>query len=85
MDGFIGLLVIGLLAGAISGWVVGVRSVSGCLPTIVVGVLGALVGGWVAQALGFGTAQGFVAALIVAVFGAVLVRIVLRAVEGRTR
>ena len=85
MDGFFGLLFIGLLAGAISGWVVGVRSVSGCLPTIVVGVLGALIGGWVAGALGFGTTQGFVAALIVAVFGAVLVRIVLRAIEGRTR
>lgn len=85
MDGFIGLLVIGLLAGAISGWVVGVRSVSGCLPTIVVGILGSLIGGWVAQSLGFGMVQGFLAALIVAVLGAILVRIVLRAIEGRSR
>jgi uncharacterized membrane protein YeaQ/YmgE (transglycosylase-associated protein family) len=77
----IGWLVIGLLAGSISGWVVGTRSVQGCLPTIVVGMLGGLVGGWLVDQMRLGQAQGFVGALLVATLGAIVVRIVLRALE----
>lgn len=77
----IGWLVLGLFAGGISGWIVGVRSVQGCLPTVVVGILGAVVGGWMVRQMGFGQAQGFVAALLVAVLGAIVVRLVLRALE----
>jgi uncharacterized membrane protein YeaQ/YmgE (transglycosylase-associated protein family) len=80
---WIGWLFIGFLAGAISGWFVGVRSASGCLPTIVVGMLGAVVGGWLNRELGFGDTRGFVSALVIATLGAVLVRIVLKALEGR--
>jgi len=77
----IGWIVIGLLAGSISGWVVGLRSVQGCLPTIVVGMLGGLVGGWLVDQMRLGQIQGFVGALVVATLGAVVVRIVLRALE----
>ena len=66
---------------AISGWFVGVRSAQGCLPTILVGIVGAIIGGWLSTQLGFGSVQGFIAALIFATLGAVLVRIVLRAIE----
>ncbi len=76
-------LIIGLLAGSISGWVVGVRSVQGCLPTIVVGILGGLVGGWLVDQMALGRAQGFIGALAVATLGAIVVRIVLRALEQR--
>lgn len=79
----LGWLVLGLFAGGISGWFVGVRSVEGCLPTIVVGILGAVIGGWIVRQMGFGQAQGFIAALVVAVFGSVVVRLVLRALEER--
>ena len=78
----IGWIVIGSLAGSISGWFVGVRSAQGCLPTIVVGIVGAIIGGWLSSQLGFGSVQGFIAALIFATLGAVLVRIVLRAIEN---
>jgi uncharacterized membrane protein YeaQ/YmgE (transglycosylase-associated protein family) len=78
----IGWIVIGFLAGSISGWFVGVRSAQGCLPTIVVGILGAIIGGWLSTQLGFGSVQGFIGALIFATLGAVLVRIVLRAIEN---
>ena len=78
----IGWIVIGFLAGSISGWFVGVRSAQGCLPTIVVGIVGAIIGGWLSAQLGFGSVQGFIAALIFATLGAVLVRIVLRAIEN---
>ena len=77
----IGWIVIGFLAGSISGWFVGVRSAQGCLPTILVGIAGAIIGGWLSTELGFGSVQGFIAALIFATLGAVLVRIVLRAIE----
>jgi uncharacterized membrane protein YeaQ/YmgE (transglycosylase-associated protein family) len=77
----IGWIVIGFLAGSISGWFVGVRGAQGCLPTILVGIAGAIIGGWLSTELGFGSVQGFIAALIFATLGAVLVRIVLRAIE----
>jgi uncharacterized membrane protein YeaQ/YmgE (transglycosylase-associated protein family) len=79
----IGWLLIGLLCGGISGWFVGTRSVSGCLPTVVVGILGGVIGGWLSQAIGLGQVSGFIGALIFGTLGAILVRIVLKAVEGR--
>lgn len=78
----LGWIILGLLAGAISGWFVGTRSVQGCLPTIVVGILGGLVGGWLARELGMGQIEGFLGALVFATIGGVIVRLVLRAIEG---
>ncbi len=77
----LGWLILGLLAGAISGWFVGTRSVQGCLPTIVVGILGGIVGGWLARQMGFGQIEGFVSALVFATIGAIIIRLVLRAIE----
>jgi uncharacterized membrane protein YeaQ/YmgE (transglycosylase-associated protein family) len=87
MPGFdlLGWIVIGLLAGSISGWIVGTRSVQGCLPTIVVGILGAIVGGWLAGELGYGQLEGFVGALVFATIGSIVVRLILRALEGGGR
>ena len=77
----IGWLVIGFLAGSISGWFVGVRSAQGCLPTILVGIVGGFVGGWLSGQMGLGQVQGFIGALVFATAGAIVVRIVLRAIE----
>ena len=82
--GIIGWIVIGLFAGSISGWFVGSRSVEGCLPTIVVGVIGAVIGGWLSGAMGLGRVEGFLGALVFATIGSILVRLVLRAIEGRS-
>lgn len=84
MEQAIGYIVIGLLAGGISGWFVGTRSVQGCLPTIVVGIIGSLVGGWISDQMGFGQVSGFVGALVFGTVGAIAVRIVLRALEHRS-
>ena len=81
----LGWIVIGFVAGSISGWFVGTRSVQGCLPTIVVGILGAVVGGWLTRQLGNGQTEGFFGALALAIIGSVIVRIVLRAIEGGAR
>jgi len=83
MESVIGWLIIGFLAGSVSGWVVGLRSAQGCLPTIVVGIVGAIVGGWLAEQMGLPREQGFVGALVFATLGAIAVRVVLRAIEER--
>jgi uncharacterized membrane protein YeaQ/YmgE (transglycosylase-associated protein family) len=80
--GLIGWIIIGLIAGSISGWFVGSRSVQGCLPTVIVGVVGGVIGGWLSNAMGFGRVEGLLGALVFATIGAVLVRLVLRAIES---
>ena len=85
MSDVLGWIILGFLAGALSGAVVGGRTARGCLPNLVVGVLGAIVGGWLATQLGFTQGAGFLAALIVAVVGAIVVRVVLEAVSPNDR
>jgi uncharacterized membrane protein YeaQ/YmgE (transglycosylase-associated protein family) len=75
--GFFGWIIVGLLAGAISAWLMGGKNARGCLPNIVVGILGGVLGGYVAQQAGFDSTRGFFASLIVAVLGALLVRLVI--------
>jgi uncharacterized membrane protein YeaQ/YmgE (transglycosylase-associated protein family) len=62
--GIIGWIVVGFIAGALSGYFFGERSPSGCLPNIVIGVVGGILGGFVAQEM-FGLDQtvGFLGAL----------------------
>jgi uncharacterized membrane protein YeaQ/YmgE (transglycosylase-associated protein family) len=82
---FVGWIILGFIAGALSGAVVGGRTARGCLPNVVVGILGAIVGGWLARQMGFEQTQGFIAAIIVAVFGAIVVRVVLEAISPKQR
>jgi len=79
----IGWIVVGFLAGAISGALIGAKTARGCLPNIGIGIIGGVVGGWLANAMGFTDIQGFIAAVIVAVGGSVVVRLVLDAMSGR--
>jgi uncharacterized membrane protein YeaQ/YmgE (transglycosylase-associated protein family) len=83
--GLVGWIVLGFLAGALSGAVVGGRTARGCLPNIVVGILGALLGGWLARQMGFDQISGFLAAIIVAVGGSIVVRIILEALSPKDR
>ena len=80
---FVGWIVVGFIAGAISGWLVGGGRGRGCLPNIVIGIIGGLIGGWLATQLGFNQTQGFVAAVVVAVFGSIIVRLILNAISKR--
>ena len=79
--GLLGWIFVGLIAGSISGWFVGSRSVQGCLPTMLVGVVGGVIGGWLAGAMGLGRVEGLLGALVFATIGAVLIRLILRAIE----
>lgn len=79
--GIIGWIVVGFLAGAISGALLGGRTARGCLPNIVVGILGGILGGFLAAQMGFTEINGFIAAVVVAVLGSLVVRLVLNAME----
>ena len=79
--GIVGWIVVGFVAGSLSGAIVPNRSARGCVSNIVVGVLGGLLGGFLARELRFGDTQGFIGAVVVAFVGAVIVRFVLRALE----
>ncbi len=83
--GFVGWIVVGFVAGALSAMVVPTRSARGCLPNILIGVLGGLVGGFLARELRLGDAQGFLGAVVVAFVGAVIVRFVIGLLERSDR
>jgi uncharacterized membrane protein YeaQ/YmgE (transglycosylase-associated protein family) len=82
---FVGWIVVGLLAGALSGAVVE-KDPNGCLANTVVGILGGLLGGWFAtEQLHMDSTRGFLGALLVAFLGAVVIRLILDALEGGDR
>jgi uncharacterized membrane protein YeaQ/YmgE (transglycosylase-associated protein family) len=78
----LGWLVVGLIAGAISGALLGGKTARGCLPNVVVGVIGGVLGGWLVTAMGMGPTSGFIGAVVVAVLGALGIRLVLNALES---
>lgn len=79
--GLIEWIVLGFLAGAISGALIGGRTARGCLPNIVVGIIGGVVGGWLADAMGFTDINGLIAVIVTAVLGSIVVRLVLNAIS----
>jgi uncharacterized membrane protein YeaQ/YmgE (transglycosylase-associated protein family) len=78
----LGWIVVGFLAGAISGALVGGATARGCLPNIVVGIIGGVIGGWLAGQMGFSQINGFIAAVVVAVFGSIVIRLILNALSS---
>src|SRR3712207_8920669 len=54
------------------------------LGNIVVGILGGILGGFIAQQMGFDRVTGFIAAVVVAFLGAVVVRFALERSEEHT-
>ena len=77
--------VIGALAGWIGSKVMGTDAEQGALANVIVGVLGAVIGGFVTRAL-FGDNpgnNGFIASLLVATLGAVILLGLYKALGGR--
>ena len=80
--GWLGWIVIGLIAGGIARLITPGRGPGGCLTTILLGVGGAVVAGFVGRQLGWyeaGEGAGFLAAII----GAILILFVYRLISGR--
>jgi uncharacterized membrane protein YeaQ/YmgE (transglycosylase-associated protein family) len=78
--GFIGWIVIGLLAGWIAGHLSRGRGF-GCLVDIILGLIGSVVGGWIFTRLGI-LAFGFWGSLAAATVGAVILVSVARIFSG---
>ena len=86
MIGFIiGLIIIGLIAGAVARLLVPGRDDMGIGATILLGIVGSFVGGFLWNALFVkGDQDGFQAAgLIGSIIGAVIALLVWRMIEGR--
>jgi uncharacterized membrane protein YeaQ/YmgE (transglycosylase-associated protein family) len=78
--GFIGTIVIGLLAGWIAGTVTRGRGF-GCIVNVLLGLIGAFIGRWIFLKLGI-VIWGFFGTLAAATVGAVLLVAVARLVAG---
>lgn len=85
--GFIPLLILGLIAGAIAGAILKDRAPGGFLATLVVGVIGAVLGGWIGSAISGKGLSGFfdLWSWILAIGGSLLVLLIYGALSGRRR
>jgi len=79
-NGILGWLVMGLLAGWLSGELVRGKGF-GCLGNILLGLIGAVVGGWLFEQLHI-VAFGFIGGLAAATIGAVIVVALAKAISG---
>lgn len=68
--GFLGWIIIGLIAGWIAGHLTRGRGF-GCVVDVVLGLIGAVIGGWIFTRLGIAT-WGFIGSLAAATVGAIL-------------
>lgn len=79
--GIIGSIIVGLIAG----WLAekATSSNHGLLTNLIVGVIGAFIGGRLAAFAGISIGPGWIAQIVVATAGAVLLLFVWRAIRGR--
>jgi uncharacterized membrane protein YeaQ/YmgE (transglycosylase-associated protein family) len=85
--GILSFLLFGLVAGFAARLVTPGRQAIGCLPTLAVGVVGALIGGLIGQVvLGHKVHYGWSwGPFLLAVVGAVVLLLLLEAVQGKRR
>lgn len=85
--GYVSFVLFGLVAGLVARAVTPGRHAIGCLPTIAVGIVGALLGGLIGDVvLGHRVHFGWqLGPFLLAVCGAVVLLLALRALRGRRR
>jgi uncharacterized membrane protein YeaQ/YmgE (transglycosylase-associated protein family) len=69
---FIMYLIVGGIAGWLASMVMRTDGQQGVLLNIVVGIIGGLLGGWLLPAIGLGLGGGWIAYLITALIGAII-------------
>jgi uncharacterized membrane protein YeaQ/YmgE (transglycosylase-associated protein family) len=80
--GWLGWILIGLIAGAIAKALMPGRDPGGCIVTIIIGIAGAVLAGFLGQAIGWydaGEGAGFLAAIV----GAIIILFVYRLIARR--
>ena len=80
--GWLGWILIGLIAGAIAKALMPGRDPGGCIVTIIIGIAGAVLAGFLGQAVGWyepGEGAGFLAAIV----GAIVILFIYRLVARR--
>lgn len=85
--GFLGFLVLGLIAGAIAKLILPGEQGGGWLATLILGVVGALVGGWLGSLLFNAPLDSFFSlqTWILAILGSLLILIIYGMIVGRRR
>ncbi len=73
--GFLGFLLLGLIAGAIARAILPGKQKGGWFVTLLIGVVGALLGGWLGSLLGLGSVNDFfsIGTWLLAIGGSLLV------------
>ena len=80
--GFLGFLLLGLIAGAIAKAILPGEQGGGWLATMILGVVGALLGGFIAGLLGINFG-GWIGSFIIASLGAILLLFLLGMMKRR--
>jgi uncharacterized membrane protein YeaQ/YmgE (transglycosylase-associated protein family) len=80
--GWIAFLFVGLIAGWLAEQFMGRNH--GLLMNLLVGIVGAYLGAFLASLLGFGPADSFFGALVVATVGACVLLFIVGAIRGRS-
>ena len=77
-------IILWIIFGAIVGWIASmiVSTSEGLLLDIIIGIVGAVIGGWLMSFLGYGGVNGFnLYSFIVAILGAIILLVVIKAVR----
>jgi uncharacterized membrane protein YeaQ/YmgE (transglycosylase-associated protein family) len=80
--GFIGWVVVGLIAGVLAKLIMPGKDPGGIIVTILIGIVGGLLGGFIGSQLGLG-GNGNVVNILIATAGAVLLLFIYRMVVRR--
>ena len=77
---FIWMILVGLIAGWATGKIMKGAGY-GILMDIVLGIVGSVLGGWIMSFLGFSTSGGLIPSILVAILGAVVLVVIVRALK----
>lgn len=84
--GFLGFLLLGLIAGAIAKLILPGKQGGGWFVTLLLGVVGALVGGWIGSLFGLEISTFFnLGTWLCAIGGSIIVLLIYGAIVGRSK